>query len=80
MFEDVQTKEKQHLSLMYAMYSNDSNDTPSSTHVSLYMVLKRSLGKSPTSVGYYTESHVILNKSALRKLYFIQWDILWCAS
>ena len=36
-FLDVRTREKQCLSLMYTMYGNASNNTPSYTHVSSYV-------------------------------------------
>ena len=37
---DVHTREKQHLSLMYTMYANASHNTPSYTHVTLYVIQK----------------------------------------
>ena len=37
-FLSVHTKEKEHHSLMFTMYANISNNTPSYTHISLYVV------------------------------------------
>ena len=44
-FLDVHIREKQHLSLMYTIYVNASNNTPSYTHVSSNVV---SMVHSPT--------------------------------
>ena len=39
-FLNVHTKEKQYPSLMYIIYANALNNTPSCTHVSSYVVCK----------------------------------------
>ena len=39
-FLNAHTREKQYPSLMYTIYANALNNTPSYTHVSLYVVYK----------------------------------------